>query len=135
MASGYTPYYGLCQWQPEDKFMRTEFNQDNAKVEGALRQLQSGKCEVVFGTYTGNGAATQTIHLGFTPKAVLLENVSGMRLTNAGILGGLILPGKPLASGSATGGTIVANGFTVYYTQYYSCTNQKNDVFYYIAFR
>ena len=31
MASGYTANYGLCQWQGEDKFLREEFNQDNAK--------------------------------------------------------------------------------------------------------
>lgn len=36
MASGYTANYGLCQWQPEDKFLREEFNQDNEKIDTAL---------------------------------------------------------------------------------------------------
>ena len=36
MASGYTANYGLCQWQPEDKFLREEFNQDNEKIDAAL---------------------------------------------------------------------------------------------------
>ena len=37
MASGYTANYGLCQWQPGDKFLREEFNQDNAKLDAALK--------------------------------------------------------------------------------------------------
>ena len=36
MANGYTANYGLCQWQPGDKFLREEFNQDNAKIDAAL---------------------------------------------------------------------------------------------------
>ena len=37
MASGYTSNYGLCQWQGEDKFLREEFNQDNEKIDAALK--------------------------------------------------------------------------------------------------
>ena len=37
MASGYTTNYGLCQWQPGDKFLREEFNQDNATLDAALK--------------------------------------------------------------------------------------------------
>ena len=37
MASGYTANYGLCQWQPEDQFLREEFNQDNEKIDAALK--------------------------------------------------------------------------------------------------
>ena len=36
MASGYTANYGLCQWQPSDKFLREEFNGDNAKIDAAI---------------------------------------------------------------------------------------------------
>ena len=36
MASNYTTNYGLCQWEPEDDFLRTEFNADNAKLDAAL---------------------------------------------------------------------------------------------------
>ena len=41
MASGYTTNYGLCQWQGADAFLREEFNQDNAKIDGALAAIQS----------------------------------------------------------------------------------------------
>ena len=40
MASGYTEYYGLCQWQGEDKFLREEFNQDNEKIDAALKAAE-----------------------------------------------------------------------------------------------
>ncbi len=37
MASNYTTNYGLCQWEPGDKFLREEFNQDNEKLDGAIK--------------------------------------------------------------------------------------------------
>ena len=40
MASGYTANYGLCQWQPEDQFLREEFNQDNEKIDTALKAAE-----------------------------------------------------------------------------------------------
>ena len=40
MASGYTANYGLCQWQPEDKFLREEFNQNNEKIDAALKAAE-----------------------------------------------------------------------------------------------
>ncbi|MCC2259783.1 hypothetical protein AAAT94_00900 [Intestinimonas aquisgranensis] len=39
MASGYTANYGLCQWEPTDKFLREEFNQDNEKIDDTLFTL------------------------------------------------------------------------------------------------
>ena len=37
MASNYTENYGLCQWEATDNFVRTEFNQDNARIDAALK--------------------------------------------------------------------------------------------------
>lgn len=39
MASNYTTNYGLCQWEPGDSFVQTEFNQDNAKIDAAIQRL------------------------------------------------------------------------------------------------
>ena len=36
MASNYTEHYGLCQWEAGDPFIRTDFNQDNQKIDAAL---------------------------------------------------------------------------------------------------
>ena len=40
MASSYTANYGLCQWAPENAFLREEFNQDNAKIDAALKAAE-----------------------------------------------------------------------------------------------
>ncbi len=37
MAGNYTEHYQLSQWQPQDRVLRTEFNQDNARLDGAIR--------------------------------------------------------------------------------------------------
>ena len=41
MSSSYTSNHNLCQWQPDDKVLRTEFNADNAKIDAALGSLAS----------------------------------------------------------------------------------------------
>ena len=46
MASNYTENYGLCQWEPGDNFVRTEFNQDNAKIDAALKSVADAAAQV-----------------------------------------------------------------------------------------
>lgn len=41
MASNYTENYGLCQWEATDQVLRTEFNEDNVKLEEALSDLEA----------------------------------------------------------------------------------------------
>ena len=41
MASNYTGNYTLCQWEDTDQVKRTEFNEDNAKIDAALGSLAS----------------------------------------------------------------------------------------------
>jgi len=36
MSTNRTPIYNLCQWEPEDPVLRTDFNADNAKIDAAL---------------------------------------------------------------------------------------------------
>ena len=36
MASNYTENYGLCQWEATDQVLRTEFNEDHAKIDAVL---------------------------------------------------------------------------------------------------
>lgn len=42
MASNHTPQYGLNQWLSSDTVLRTDFNQDNTKLEAALLALADG---------------------------------------------------------------------------------------------
>ncbi len=97
----------------------------------ALQTVVAGKCEIVAGSYTGNGEYTRTIHLGFTPKAVILENSQGTRPSNC-YAGGIALPGHPIYNGTVT---IVSDGFVLKQTTSSAQFNALNNVMYYIAFK
>ena len=49
MASGYTTNYSLCQWQPEDSFLREEFNQDNARIDAAIAAVGAAAGQALAG--------------------------------------------------------------------------------------
>ena len=75
----YTSNYGLHQWEPEDNFLRTDFNEDLKKIDEAIKGVETDtdqkltrKAEIITGTYTGNGNI-QTIYLGFHPQALLVD--------------------------------------------------------------
>lgn len=113
MASGQTSNYGLNQWAAEDKVIRTEFNEDNAKIDAALAEIPT----IVTGSYVGDGSASRFINLGFTPRAVYVCNEHGYTYSSAGngYYGGLALEGHPTTSNSYTILSIVDGGFQVYY--------------------
>ena len=88
MASNHTEHFSLNQWQADDQVKRTDFNEDNAKIDAALNDLSGGLAEkattaaletvskklaampcLVTGTYTGDGTDSRLISLGFQPKA------------------------------------------------------------------
>ena len=105
-------------------------------VEDAL----AAKCEIVVGSYTGDGNATKNIDLGFRPKAVLvIENggkvgyYSGSQYT----YGGLALPGKPVAIDGYNALVISSTGFIVYkHSGYdYIRINLSGSTYYYLAFK
>lgn len=50
-----TANYQLNQWEPEDNFLRTDFNEDNAKIEAALNSLAAAMPKFVVGSYVGTG--------------------------------------------------------------------------------
>ena len=64
----YTEHYQLHQWESEDSFLRTDFNADFAKIDGAIAACS----HTVKGSYTGNGSYL-TVELGFRPAAVLVS--------------------------------------------------------------
>ena len=41
MSTNKTQHYQLNQWEAEDKVLRTEFNEDNQKIDGALSALSA----------------------------------------------------------------------------------------------
>ena len=95
MASNYTQHYGLCQWEATDQVLRTEFNQDNAKVDAALDTLEQtvtqhgealetqaaaiaklGNCTVYHTTYTGNNQFSRSQTFPGKPMVVMVASAS-----------------------------------------------------------
>ena len=75
--AAYTEHYHLHQWEPEDNFLRTDFNEDFQKIDSALAAIPV----VITGSYMGTGAAEVIhYHLGQRPKLLILStknNFSG----------------------------------------------------------
>lgn len=73
MASSQTSNYGLNQWAAEDRVLREEFNQDNAKLDNALQTIP----RFVNGSYVGTGKSGKNnpcvLNLGFQPKMLILN--------------------------------------------------------------
>ena len=135
----YTTNYQLHQWEATDDFLRTDFNEDFAKIDAAIRSaLETGqaKPEVVTGSYTGNNAEYREIDLGFRPKAVILfcrEYDSVMAYEGRP---------RPSHTGDKTMLTTTDNGFQVYYGYYRSgltdydyrpVTNKSGEEYRYLA--
>ena len=103
------------------------------------------KCELYAGTYLGNddpdtGTGSQTIHLGFTPKAVLVIRDGVYLNGNDRIYGGLALAGYAATSNAGTAVQIVSNGFTVSSAYISSSSvriraNTNGDRYFYLAFK
>lgn len=104
---GQTSNYGLSQPACWEQPSRSDWCGDMAAIDAALAE----KAEVVVGSYTGNNADSRTISLGFTPSAVLVEDMSGAR--SASPCGGLAVTGGPLRAYYSSGNvvTITADGF------------------------
>lgn len=159
MASNHTKNYNLCQWEATDTVVHTDFNEDNQKLDAALAQENAAWKEAVaavtatvpkiaMGTYTGNGAASRTISLNFTPKAVFVCTQWGeTSYYSPGSYygyGGLALEGHPAQLSYSAGGEttvtdliiIIDRGFQVVCTvaqgtKAYS--NYNKEVYHYIA--
>ena len=46
MSTNHTTNYDLCQWEATDQVLRTDFNEDNAKLEAALSSLEERVAEL-----------------------------------------------------------------------------------------
>lgn len=137
MAS-YTEHYGLHQWEPNDDFLRTDFNKDFKVIDGALGE----KSGIVTGTYTGNSSASQSVNLGFQPKAVLVVDCSSMmgfgNDSTPQVYGGLALWNQPVQTDAGKVALkLTSTGFTVYnYSDYdYIRINRSGRTYYYLAIR
>ena len=138
MSTNKTTHYQLNQWEAEDKVLRTEFNEDNMKIDGALAALAGAVPRIVTGTYIGDGQDNQTIQLGFTPRAVYSCISWGSTYTSAGwfYFGGLAFPEVPAStSDNYLILSVVDGGFQVYYQNSGQNirSNTKGEHYHYIA--
>ena len=71
----YTQNYQLPLWDKEDSVLRTDFNENNQKIDAALEELAS-RPKIEFGSYVGTGTfgpGTQnTLIFSFAPKIVII---------------------------------------------------------------
>lgn len=105
----------------------------------------AGKCEIVLGTYTGDGTTERFINLGFTPKAIYSVPLGGRVSDNSRWYGGFAMQNYPAINTNAyrTVLQIETNGFRVFNDGDQMRANSSNGddcsskplTYYYIAFR
>lgn len=93
----------------------------------------------VDGTYTGNGASTRSVNLGFQPRAVIIMRLGYMTDggNNSGdkrIYGGMSVTGSDAKNSEAYGIRLESYGFDVF-KDTYEKTNDDGVVYNYLAFR
>ena len=106
MSTNHTTNYNLCQWEATDQVQRTDFNQDNAKIDAALAEhaakiAQKGNCKIEYGSYvgTGNRGPNSPSTLTFSGKPLLVivadtTNGSFMLMMRSSIFGLYVLGGN-----------------------------------------
>lgn len=123
-----TANYKLNQWVGSDKPKMQDFNADNAKIDAAIHAHASDeslhiseaslqeilKSMPVFGSYTGTGAETRLIELGFRPAfGIVFANGKNL-LSSVGSTGNMIVHCAMIADSGCTQGLVAENaGFTV----------------------
>ena len=94
-----TGNFQLNQWDPEDRILRTDFNEDNAKLDAALKSQAEalaaetaareqadaafGNCKMQYGTYVGTGTYGDSnptrLTFSFEPKLVIIQMLDEAR--------------------------------------------------------
>lgn len=98
MASNHTENYGLSQWEKTDKVVMEDFNEDNAKIDAAIKAAEGrvddlagtvsglspalsrkGNCQIYSTTYVGSGpyGASNPNRLTFPGKPLLVLITDG----------------------------------------------------------
>lgn len=113
---------------------------ENTAAHAALQTAIEAKGAFALGTYTGDGENSQTISLGFAPKAVLVLSENGTSVayrSSTYYYGGLALPGHPVKYSDTDVVTLTENGFTVYYagTYGYVRSNMPSEKYHYLALK
>ncbi|MEY8404571.1 hypothetical protein AALA54_14775 [Oscillospiraceae bacterium 44-34] len=133
-----TQNYNLCQWEAADKVQRTDFNEDNRKIEAAILAARKAPC-CVYGTYVGNGG-TVTVDVGFRPGFLVI--IPGTYSDTALTANGVCIFGGPerqvrmskTRNGAAQYVTFTENGFQLTENDPRSGMTATDVTFHYYAF-
>lgn len=138
--SAYTKHYQLHQWDPQDPFLRTDFNQDLSKIDTALGTLSAtatelgeelnlrGNCQICFQTYVGTGTYgnSSPTKLTFPGKPLVLlirDNSTDSRFVLA--LQGAIAAHTSISSSEVI--TLTWSGNSVSWYHYNNPNTQMNQ--------
>ena len=100
----------------DGKAMQSALSAEAAAREATDTEVAK-KCEIYFGTYTGDGADSQFVELGFTPQAIMTCPQAGNSDpggSGSSAYGGLALPDIPAKIQNRLFMQIEENGFRVY---------------------
>ena len=136
----------LCKlnlWEPDDSFVRVEFNENTQKTDDKFAELESQLGQfgrMALGTYVGTGeAGSSFFSLPFQARALLMELNSGIRSSTADSVrsGGLALLNRPTCDQTGRPGlALEATGFRAYHygESYAPNNNMLGQCYHYIAF-
>lgn len=144
MTVNTTTNYQLPLWQRGDRPDYQRLNETVSRADQALKALDDAiqavdrqKPELVLGSYTGDGAISRVVHLGFTPRGLILASASGRMTTgNSGsdICGGVFFPqSKHATCGVVTGGFKVSSTSNSGLST--NSTDSNQSPYFYIAIR
>ena len=145
MSSNHTEHYSLSQWEAEDKVLRTDFNEDNEKIDAALAAHAAGlakltaaapklgNCQVFYGSYRGTGTSGQSNpnSLTFDCRPVLVL-IMGLNARTAFFVRNSD-HAYVISSSSAVLVTWGGNTVSWYGRDYESQMNRQSDTYYWVA--
>lgn len=128
----HTEYYQLSLWDADDRIMREDFNDNNAKIDAALAEKP-----FVIGEYRGDGTMQadggQTVELGFHARFIIVTHSDDVGFYNSSA-------GITEADTTNGCGRLTDTGFTVWSrpnsaNQFIGNLNYSGFRYRYIAFR
>ena len=119
MSTNYTENFDLCQWEPTDPVIRTDFNADNEKIDAALTALEEAKTRldrvaVNMAYYTGWLTAKDSLATeSFPPQRSMICEVF-LSADMIELTGGAVIQNHKLTlSGTGKNGTMTVRNLAL----------------------